>query len=98
MQPEPIESMLESLLAKLGLPAPSVSKTLDERWDEMAGAPWSGQTRPMFIRDGELVVEAVSPALVGVLRYAVGDLMKRLDEHLGEGVVETVRIVSPARR
>lgn len=90
--------MLESLLAKLGLPAPSVSKSLDEGWDEMAGAPWSGQTRPLFIREGELVVEAVSPALVGMLRYAVGDLMKRLDGYLGDGVVETVRVVSPTRR
>jgi hypothetical protein len=98
MQPEPLEGMLESLLARLGLPAPSVSKSLNEGWDDIAGAPWSGQTRPLFIREGELVVEAVSPALVGMLRYAVGDLMRRLDGHLGEGVVETVRVVGPTQR
>lgn len=98
MQPEPLEGVLEGLLQKLGLPAPSVSKSLGEGWDEMAGAPWSGQTRPLFIREGELVVEAVSPALVGLLRYAIGDLMRRLDERLGEGVVETVRVVGPAQR
>ena len=98
MQPEPLESLLERLLGKLGLPAPSVSRDLEERWEEVAGAPWSGQTRPLFIREGELVVEAVSPALVGLLRYAVGDLMKRLDGHLGEGVVESVRVVAPNRR
>ena len=98
MQPEPLETLLEGLLAKLGLPAPSVSKDLDERWEELAGVPWSGQSRPLFIREGELVVEAASPALVGMLRYAVGDLMKRLDVHLGEGVVETVRVVASNRR
>lgn len=98
MQPESLETLLEGLLAKLGLPAPSVSKGLDDQWDVVAGAPWSGQTRPLFIREGELVVEATSPALVSVLRYAVGDLMKRLDEYLGEGVVDTVRVVAPSRR
>ena len=98
MHPEPLEALLEGLLAKLGLPAPSVSKSLDEGWDDLAGPPWSGQTRPLFIREGELVVEAVSPALVSMLRYAVGDLMKRLDGHLGEGIVETVRVVGPNRR
>ena len=98
MQPEPLEGVLESLLARLGLPSPSVSKSLDEGWDEMAGAPWSGQTRPLFIREGELVVEAISPALVGMLRYAIGDLMRRLDEQLGEGIVETVRVVGPNQR
>ena len=98
MQPEPLEQLLEGLLQKLGLPAPSVSKSLAEGWDEMAGAPWSGQTRPLFIREGELVVEAISPALVGMLRYAIGDLMRRLDDQLGEGVVETVRVVRPNQR
>ena len=89
---------MEGLLAKLGLPAPSVSLSLDERWDEIAGSPWSGQTRPLFIREGELVVEAISPALVGMLRYAIGDLMRRLDDQLGEGVVETVRVIGPNQR
>jgi hypothetical protein len=97
MQPEPLEALLEGLLARLGLPAPSVSKSLEDRWDDIAGAPWAEQTRPRFIREGELVVEAISPALVGMLRYAVGDLMKRLDSHLGEGVVESVRVVGPDR-
>ncbi|MGH8927372.1 MAG: DciA family protein [Acidimicrobiia bacterium] len=96
--PEPLEFVLESLLAELGLPAPSVSKTLENSWDQLAGSPWAGQTRPLFIREGELVVEAVSPALAGILRYAIGDLLKRLDEGLGEGTVETIRVVGPVRR
>jgi hypothetical protein len=98
MQPEPLERLLEGLLHKLGLPSPSVSRSLDEGWDEMAGPPWTGQTRPLFIRGGELVVEAISPALVCLLRYATGDLMRRLDEQLGEGVVDTVRVVGPNQR
>ena len=32
VQPEPLESLFKGLLAKLGLPAPSVNLSLDERW------------------------------------------------------------------
>lgn len=96
-QPEKLESLLESVLARFGLPPPSLSHSLADDWDELAGGPWSGHTRPLFIRERELVVEAGSPALVGVLRYAVGDLMRRLDERLGPDVVESIRVVGPGR-
>ncbi len=88
---------MKEVLANLGLPSPSITVSLQENWSEVAGEPWVGQTRPLFIRDKELVVEAISAALVGMLRYGVGDLLRRLDEHLGEGMVESVRVVGPGR-
>jgi hypothetical protein len=96
-QPVALEDLLESVLARFGLPAPSISRSLGDRWDDLAGEPWAGHTRPLFIRERELVVEAASPALVGMLRYAVGDLMRRLDDQLGANVVDSVRVVGPAR-
>ncbi len=42
MQPEPLETLLEGLLAKLGLPAPSVSLSLDEGWNEITGQARAG--------------------------------------------------------
>jgi len=97
-EPESLEGIMRNVLAKMGLPAPSISVSLQENWSEVAGEPWAGQTRPLFIRDKELVVEAISPALVGMLRYGVGDLLRRIDQHLGEGIVESVRVVGPDRR
>jgi hypothetical protein len=35
--------------------------------------------------------------MVGMLRYGVGDLMRRLDEAHGKGLVESVRVVPPGR-
>jgi hypothetical protein len=96
-EPESLEGIMRGVLAKMGLPSPSISVSLIENWSEVAGEPWAGQTRPLFIRDRELVVEAISPALVGMLRYGVGDLLRRLDQHLGEGIVESVRVVGPGR-
>ena len=68
---------------------------LEEHWDEVAGAPWVGISRPVVLRDGELVVEAdVGPA-AGLLRYAVGDLHRRLDSRLGPGMVDRIAVRQP---
>jgi len=96
-QPESLEEIMRGVLAHMGLPAPSLTNSLQENWAEVAGEPWADQTRPLFVRDKELMVEAVSMALVGMLRYCTGDLLRRLDRHLGEGVVESVRVVGPTR-
>lgn len=96
-QPESLEDVMRGVLAQLGLPAPSISDSLRENWAAVAGEPWGSQTRPLFIRDKELMVEATSNGLVAMLRYGVGDLLRRLDGHLGEGLVESVRVVGPGR-
>jgi len=96
-QPESIESLLESLLGRMGVPPPSVFNQVAQTWSELAGEPWATQSTPLYIRKKELVVEASGAALVSMLRYGVGDLMRRLDEALGAGLVESVRVVPPGR-
>jgi hypothetical protein len=96
-QPESIESLLESLLGRLGVPAPSAFNQLAQTWQELAGEPWASQSTPLYIRQKELVVEASASGFVSMLRYGVGDLMRRLDETLGAGLVESVRVVPPGR-
>jgi hypothetical protein len=96
-QPESIESLLESLLGRLGVPAPSTFNQLAQTWKELAGEPWASQSTPLYIRQKELVVEASASGFVSMLRYGVGDLMRRLDETLGAGLVESVRVVPPGR-
>ena len=96
-QPESIESLLEAVLGRLGVPAPSVFNQVAYAWAEVAGEPWASQSTPLYIRQKELVVEASAPAFVSMLRYGVGDLMRRLDEALGAGFVESVRVVPPGR-
>ncbi len=96
-EPEPLEALLEKVLDRWGIPSPSVFNDITASWAETTGEPWAESSRPLFIRQRELVVEAASPALVAMLRYGVGDLLRRLDEAHGVGVVETVRVVPPPR-
>lgn len=95
--PVPLSDGIEAFLARYGLPTPEVSQVIFERWDEV-GSPWSDQARPVVLRGGELVVEALAPSMVSVLRYAVGNLHRALDERLGPGVVTSVTVRPPGRR
>lgn len=94
--PKPLSDGIEAFLARFGLPAPDVSARLFAEWPSL-GSPWAEGARPVVLRDGELIVEATVPAMVSILRYAVGDLHRALDERLGQGVVTSVTVRPPGR-
>ena len=93
-QPEPLESAMRDLLSRLGLPDPGVFDVIRDEWEELASEPWAGQSRPAYLRKGELVVLVANPSLVALFRYAAGDLLRRLDVRLGDNVVESVRVIA----
>ena len=86
---------LREALRRLGLADMDVLWRIMADWDELAGPPWAGASSPVFLRAGELTVEAAALGAVRVLRYATGDLMEKLDEFCGPGVVQTIRVVGP---
>ena len=92
-----VGNLLGPLLAKLGVAELSVLTELTEQWDSLSGSPWAGNSSPQVIRHGELLVEANSNAGVRMLRYAAESLAKRLSDHFGAGVVDSVRVVAPTR-
>jgi hypothetical protein len=96
-KPEALDSVLSRILANLGLPPPDLLPRLQETWSHLAGPPWAGQSSPVLLRGGELVVESDSPQLVSILRYASGELLRRLDEELGPGRIDTIRVSGPRR-
>ncbi|HJR88252.1 MAG TPA: DUF721 domain-containing protein [Acidimicrobiia bacterium] len=96
-KPEALDSVLSRILGNLGLPPPDLLPRLQQSWDDLAGPPWAGQSSPLLLRRGELVVESASSQLVSILRYASGELLRRLDEELGPGRVDTIRVISSRR-
>ena len=55
--------------SKLGMSDPMAMARIAAGWDELAGTPWSGRSRPLFIQGKTLVVEAGAPSMVAFLRY-----------------------------
>jgi hypothetical protein len=97
-EPVRFDAALAEALLRLGIAPIEVLMDLEEHWDEVAGAPWVGISRPVVLRDGELVVEATSGPAAGLLRYAVGDLHRRLDSRLGPGIVDRIAVRQPSRQ
>jgi len=92
MSLDPIGEMLTPFLEKLGLARPDAAARLSTEWSRIAGEPWTDETRPAGLKAGELIVEVANAATLSVLRYRTGELLARLDDALGEGVVEVIRL------
>lgn len=96
--PERLGDVLRGLLRRYGLDDLETWQRIEAEWAEVAPTPWDRQARPVSLAKGVLVVEAITPAAVGVLRYGVAGLMDRLARTYGQGVVEDVRLRAPSPR
>ena len=92
MSLDPISDAVGSLLKSLGIAYPAISARVMNEWETLTRAPWNASTRPVGLQNGELVLEVATAAEISVLRYRTGELLAELDETLGEGVVEVVRL------
>lgn len=95
---EPFSDSIDEVFTRLGLPDPVLMSQISEKWDELAGQPWVGRSKPLFVRGGTLVVEASSPSMIAFLRYGETSLLEALAERFGPGVVTELEIVPPRRR
>ncbi len=93
----PLSRNVFSALSGLGISHIGVTIRLINDWDELAGEPWAEQTRPLGIRDGELIVETATASLVSMFRYATGSLHQRLEGLIGEGVISSITVQAPPR-
>jgi predicted nucleic acid-binding Zn ribbon protein len=65
------------------------------RWPQIVGPELAEHTEPQTFEDGILVVAADSNAWAAQLRLLSGTLVKRLNEELGHGTVQRVKVVGP---
>jgi predicted nucleic acid-binding Zn ribbon protein len=66
------------------------------RWAEIVGPELAEHTEPRTFEDGILVVAADSNAWAAQLRLLSATLVKRLNEELGHGSVQRVKVVGPS--
>jgi hypothetical protein len=91
----PLGDVLKGILDRLGVGDLDQWEQIRTQWAEVAGSPWNRQTVPIALTDGVLVVEAVTPGAVAMLKYGVPSLKKALCDAYGVGVVTDVRIKAP---
>ncbi len=88
---------LNEVFRRMGLPDPVIMSKISAEWDTLAGKPWTGRSRPLFVRGTTLVVEASSPSMVAFLRYGESTLVTALQERFGGGVVDSIEVLAPGK-
>ena len=66
------------------------------RWREVVGAEIADHCTPESFEDGVLLVRTDSTAWAANLRVLTSQLLRRLADDVGEGVVREVSVVGPA--
>ena len=94
---EPFSDSVSEMFTKLGLPDPELMAVVSEQWETVAGGPWKGRSKPLYIKGTQLVVEASSPSIVAFLRYDAAALLDRLETLVGARKIESVDIRPPSR-
>lgn len=88
---------LNEVFRRLGLPDPVIMSKITAEWEALAGKPWAGRSRPLFVKGTTLVVEASTPSMVAFLRYGESTLVTALQERFGRGVVDSVEVLAPGK-
>jgi predicted nucleic acid-binding Zn ribbon protein len=66
------------------------------RWPQIVGPELAEHTAPQTFEDGVLVVAADSTNWATQVRLLASNLVKRLNEDLGHGTVQRVKVVGPS--
>jgi predicted nucleic acid-binding Zn ribbon protein len=90
--PQPLTEALGGLLAARGWRDRAAVGVVFGDWPRVVGAQLAAHTRPESFDDGELTVSADSSAWAAQLRLLAPQLLKRLGEELGHGVVHRIKV------
>ena len=94
---EPFSDSIAAVFARLGAPDPVTVFKIIEEWESLAGKPWVGRSKPLYVRGRTLVVEAFSPSMIAFLRYGESGLLEAIGDRFGDSAVDAVEVVAPGR-
>ena len=96
-EPRRLAESLDVVARSLGAPGAAPLVALVTRWPELAGAA-AAHCWPLGMAGGTLTVAVDHPARATDLRYRGAELLRRVGEVVGPGVVERREVrVRPAR-
>jgi len=92
--PRRVSASLEAVTRNLGGRGGPALVDLLQRWPEVVGEQLAAHSRPVALRAGTLTIAVDEPAWGAQLGWLEADILRRLTEALGAGVVTrtTVRV------
>jgi predicted nucleic acid-binding Zn ribbon protein len=70
----------------------SAASAIWNRWREIVGPAVADHARPRSLRDGTLRISVDEPAWATHLRYLSNDIVRRVGEVAGAGIVTTIEV------
>ncbi|MCY4163268.1 MAG: DUF721 domain-containing protein [bacterium] len=91
-EPQPIVEILEDLTSNLHVPGVQVLQAVFDSWDDLVGSAIASHSTPVWLREGELVVEVDDPVWAAEVRFFSAELMSRINAISTAESVEVVRV------
>lgn len=86
-----ITDLILKNLRKQGLETPLLQKRLKDSWPKVAGEMVANYTDGLYIRNQTLFVHLTNPALRADLSMMRGELIRKLNDHVGSQVIADIR-------
>ena len=90
--PVHVGASVERVLRHLGAPAPDALATVFGEWPRLVGDKVASHAQPIAVAEGRLVVRVEDPAWASQLRWLERELLERLADALGAGVVTAIEV------
>ena len=90
--PRRVSASLDAVTRNLGGAGGPALVDLIRRWPEVVGQPIAAHSKPLLLRSGTLTIAADEAAWGAQLRWLEADLLRRLDDACGPGVVTRVAV------
>lgn len=93
--PKAFGSAIRELLSSRGWEQQAAVGGVFGNWAGIVGKEMAGHTKPDKFKDGELTIMADSPAWATQVRALAPQLVRKLNEELGHGTVQRVKVQGP---
>lgn len=88
-----VGNLIDKVFRKLGL-----TKRYNEQkavliWEEVVGKRISEKAKPLYVREGKLVVEVENSAWMSELHFLKREIMGKLNKKLGSFIIEDIHFL-----
>lgn len=90
--PTPVGDSVDRVLRGLGSPPSATLRALFDGWSEIVGEAIASTCRPVSLAGGRLVIAVPDGGWASQLRWMERDLLGKVADRLGEGVVTSLEV------
>ena len=89
--PDPLSELIPQIMIRLQREIKENREKIKEAWHEVVGRELGEWTRPIWISDGELLVEVDSSTIMDMMRYKSSEIVKRINERMEDMEISCIR-------